>query len=142
MSKLVSILVVLQFILWKYKLRLLAKLLSVANRILFSCQVSPGAEFGKGSILAYGGLGVVIHGAAKIGRGVVIGTNVTIGGNFGKGGVPRIGDNVYIASGAKIYGPIVIGDNSVIGSNVVITKSIPPGSVVKFTSSKIEQRNA
>jgi len=50
------------------------------------------------------------------------------GGNYP--GVPKIGDNVYIAPGAKLIGGITIGNNVAIGANSVVTKSIPDNAVV------------
>ncbi len=41
------------------------------------------------------------------------------------GGVPRIGNNVYIGCGAKILGDIIIGDNCIIGANAVVIKDVP-----------------
>ena len=41
-----------------------------------------------------------------------------------------IGDNVYMAPGAKIFGKITIGNNVKIGANAVIHKDIPDNAVV------------
>ena len=41
-----------------------------------------------------------------------------------------IGGNVSIGAGAAVLGPIKIGSNSIIGANAVVTKSVPPNSVV------------
>lgn len=106
----------------------LAKLLSVFLRMVFSCQISPGASIGRAPILAYGGLGIIIHGSAVIGDDVSIGAHVTLGGNAGKGGVPRIGDRVRIGPGAKILGPVTIGNDAVIGANAVVLVDIPEGT--------------
>lgn len=38
-------------------------------------------------------------------------------------GAPHIGNNVYIAPGAKIFGNISIGNNVAIGANAVVNKS-------------------
>ena len=107
----------------------LAKLLSILLRLLFSCQISPGATFGKNPILAYGGLGIIIHGSSVIGDNVTIGAHVTIGGNFGKGGLPRIGDRVRIGPGAQILGPVNIGNDAIIGANAVVLVDVPAGSM-------------
>lgn len=98
-------------------------------RIIFGCQIGLGAQIGKGTDLGYGGLGIVIHPRAKIGKNVRIGTGVTIGGNNGGFGVPVIHDNCLIATGAKILGPVTIGSGSIIGANAVVLKDIPPGTV-------------
>lgn len=108
----------------------IAKIISLFIRIFFSCQISPGVTVGQRLILAYGGLGIVIHGESIIGDDVSIGAHVTLGGNLGKGGVPQIGNRVFIGPGAKILGPIKIGEDSIIGANSVVTKDVPSGSVV------------
>ena len=41
-----------------------------------------------------------------------------------------VGNNVRISAGAKVVGPITVGDNSIIGVNAVITKDVPPNSIV------------
>ena len=43
---------------------------------------------------------------------------------------PIIGNNVSIGAGATLIGGIIIGDNSVIGAGSVVTKDVPPRSVV------------
>lgn len=52
----------------------------------------------------------------------------TIG--WANGGEPIIGNNVWIACGAKVLGPITIGDDVIIGANAVVVKDIPSHSVV------------
>lgn len=41
-----------------------------------------------------------------------------------------IGDNVYIAPGAKIFGNIKIGNTTVIVTNCVVTKDTPDSVVI------------
>lgn len=115
----------------------LAKVLSVFLRLVFSCQISPGATFGRNPVLAYGGLGVIIHGASVIGDDVSIGAHVTLGGNVGKGGVPRIGDRVRIGPGAQILGPVTIGNDAVIGANAVVLADIPEGAMAVGVPAKL-----
>lgn len=61
-----------------------------------------------------------------------ISQQVTIGvsGQGEKRGCPVIGDNVYLASGAKLFGKIKIGNNVKIGANAVIYKDIPDNAIV------------
>lgn len=108
---------------------LLPKLVSVFIRLVFACQVSPGARLGRGTVLSYGGLGVVIHGSCVVGERVNIGTHVTLGGNFPRQGVPVVGSDVFIGTGAKILGPLTIGDGAVIGANSVVMADVPPRTV-------------
>ncbi len=82
----------------------------------------PVNVFGKGlSIAHYGSL--VVNSNAKIGNNCRIQENVTIGSTGGSSKAPSIGDNVFIASGARIIGDIVIANNVAIGANAVVTKS-------------------
>jgi serine O-acetyltransferase len=57
---------------------------------------------------------------------------VTIGaaGEGARFGAPVIGDDVYIAPGARIYGRIRIGNNVKIGPNTVVGEDIPDNAVV------------
>lgn len=71
---------------------------------------------------------VVINDNARIGSNCRIHVDVNIGAN-GDDAAPTIGDNVYIAPGAKIFGDIVIASNSAIGANAVVNKSFPEKSV-------------
>ena len=66
--------------------------------------------------------------AEKIGRDFKTKHNVTIGNN--RGGIPTIGDNVFVGVGAVVVGKIKIGNNVQIGANAVVTKDVPAGSVV------------
>lgn len=74
--------------------------------------------------------GIVIHDGAKIGSGVVIGHQVTLGGRDMTPAAPCIGDGVYIGAGAKILGGISVGRGATVGANAVITKDILPGATV------------
>ncbi|PRX70875.1 serine O-acetyltransferase [Bacillus sp. V-88] len=91
------------------------------------------AEIGEGTRFGYGGVGMVIHKKAKIGKNCVISQNVTIGS---RGPLPIIGDNVFVAPGAKCIGGS-IGNNVVIGANSVVTKDIPDGCVVAGVPAKV-----
>lgn len=77
--------------------------------------------------------------AAKICENVVIYQHVTIGSNlrFDRSanawenvGTPIIARNVVICDGAKILGPIEVGENSVIAAGAIVTRDVPPDSVV------------
>ena len=99
-------------------------------RFFYAAFLPPTAEIGAGTKLGYGGLGVVIHQDAKIGRDCLVAQQVTIGGTGTRLGVPRIGNGVHIGAGAKILGPISIGDGAVVGANAVVVTDVPPHTVV------------
>lgn len=79
--------------------------------------------FDKGLSIAHYG-SIVINDKAKIGKNCRIQENVTIGSTGGSEKAPIIGDNVFIASGARIIGDITLADNIAVGANAVVTKSI------------------
>jgi serine O-acetyltransferase len=63
-----------------------------------------------------------------VSQGVVIGQTKT--------GIPRLGDNVRIAVGAKVIGGITIGDNVVVGAQSVVTKDVPDNAIVAGVPAK------
>lgn len=126
---------------WHHKVPLLPKLIYYLQYLLFNCSVPASCELGKGTKFGYGGMAVIIHSRAKLGKDCIIGSCVTIGGKSGWYEVPNIGDNVQISSGAKILGPIRIGNNVIIGANSVVTKDVPDNCVVAGIPAKIIARN-
>jgi serine O-acetyltransferase len=90
--------------------------------------------FGPGLKLGHYG-NVVVNGDVRIGKNCEIQMGVCIGRH--KGGVPTIGNNVYIGPGAKIFGGIHIGDNVSIGANAVVNKDVPDNCVVVGIPAKV-----
>lgn len=122
---------------YKWKIPILPKIIQGIIFIIYNSYIPYQADIGQKTSFGYGGIGVVIHSRAKIGSKVVIGSNVTIGGRSGKYEVPKIGDNVYISTGAKILGAISIGENSIIGANAVVINDVPPYAVVAGVPAKV-----
>lgn len=122
--------------LYKHNIPLLPKIIQRLSYLLFNAHIPYQATIGDGTMLGYGGMGIVIHTNTIIGKSCMILQQVTIGTNVPyfdqtkSHPVPEIGDNVYIGSGAKILGGIQIGDGSVIGANSVVTHDVPSGSLV------------
>ena len=97
------------------------------------------ANIGAG-FFAHTGFGTIV-GAEKIGENCWINPGVAIGYKDDKGGMPVIGNNVYIGAGAKILGPITIGNNVVIGANAVVTKDVPSNCTVAGAPARIIKRD-
>ena len=104
----------------------------------FGIEISPATNIGQGFYINHFG-GIIINPQCIIGKNCNISQGVTIGqSNRGDNkGCPRIGDNVFIAPGAKIFGGIKIGNNVAIGANSVVTKDIPDNAVVVGIPGKI-----
>ena len=88
----------------------------------------PINAFEEGLSIAHYGL-LVVNRNARIGKNCRIQEGVTIGTTNGSNNAPKIGNHVYIGSGAKIIGDITIADNVAIAANAVVVKSITESSV-------------
>lgn len=106
------------------------KILRKAIYLLHHAWVPYEAEIGEGTQLGFGGMGVVIHQNARIGKNCLISQQVTIGGRSGLDGVPRIGNYVRIGAGAKVLGPVTVGEFAAVGANAVVIRDVKPGAVV------------
>jgi serine O-acetyltransferase len=122
-------------LLWRWRLRLVARVISQFARFITGIEIHPGARIGRKFFIDHG-MGVVIGETAKIGDNVTIYHGVTLGGvspgESKKGDLrhPQIGNNVIIGSGAQLLGPIKVGNGARIGSNAVAVKDIPAGATV------------
>lgn len=67
---------------WLYlrHIPILPKLIELLIFLIYNSKVPYQAKIGKGTMLGYGGMGVVIHTNSVIGNNVVISQQVTIGG--------------------------------------------------------------
>ena len=111
-------------------LRRVARVVTRLSRHLFQVHLPAETTIGDGVELGYGGIGVVIHPQARLGRDVLVSPGVVIGGRSGLPGAPVIGDGVKIGAGAKILGPIRIGAGAKVGANAVVLHDVAPGDTV------------
>jgi serine O-acetyltransferase len=85
----------------------------------------------------YGGLILPHPQSIVIGPGVVLGPrawiyqNVTLGGAPGKTGMPKIGADARILTGAVVSGPVQIGDAVTVCANCVVSRDVPSGTTVR-----------
>lgn len=128
---------------WLHNLKVpyIPRLITLLVRLIFGCYIPHTAKIGAGTILGYGGIGIVIHSRAIIGDNCLLNSGVTIGGTSKKMDVPILGNRVYVGTGAKILGDVKVGDNVVIGANAVITKDIPSNCLVVGIPGQIAKKN-
>lgn len=128
-------------IIYKLKIPFVPQIITKFIRFVFAAEIPYSSEIGKSTIIAYGGLGTVIHYRSKIGENCIIASLVTIGGTSRKEGVPVIGDNVILGTGSKVLGPITVGDNVVIAANAVVVKDVPGNCLVGGIPAQIIKEN-
>jgi serine acetyltransferase/GT2 family glycosyltransferase len=112
-------------------------------RLVYGADIHWDAHIADGVGVVHG-MGLAIARSARIGKGVILSHNVTIGDGIDpetrKVGQPIIEDDVHIAPGAILLGPITVGARSKIGPNAVVIQSIPPDSVVETPPPNIRHR--
>ncbi len=126
---------------------LFPRLLSEWSHRETGIDIHPGAVIGASFAIDHG-TGVVIGETSIIGDRVRLYQGVTLGAHAVNKKLahqkrhPTLGNDVVVYANATILGgTTVIGNGSIIGGNVWMTSSVPPRSVVQF-SSRVEQRPA
>jgi len=96
-------------------------------RIYSGLELPAKTQIGPGFFVNHFGP-TVITGSLVAGRNLTIEQGVTIG--KGPTGVPRIGNDVYIGTGAKVINGITIGDHASVGAGAVVVNDVPAYCVV------------
>lgn len=120
------------------------KLLHVIGALWFDAflqmRLNVGAQIGPGLMIAHSG-GITLHPDVVIGTNCDLAHQVTIGSaGAGGRGVPRIGDSVYIGTGAVIIGPIYVGDRARIGANSLVNRDVQKGATVMGVPAEVFRR--
>jgi serine O-acetyltransferase len=125
-------------VLWKWKRRILSRMLSNYAKFFSGIEIHPGAKIGRRLVIDHGS-GVVIGETAEIGDDVLIYHGVTLGGKTldPVKRHPTVGNRVILGAGAKLIGNITIGDDCRVGANAVVTKSMPAGSTAVGANSRL-----
>ena len=111
----------------------------LASAVSRFAMVSHTADVAPGTVLLPG---AVVNAATSLGSCVIVNTNASIDhdcrvgdathvapGAAIAGGV-TIGDRVLIGIGARVLPGITIGHDAVVGAGAVVTRDVPPGTVV------------
>lgn len=117
--------------LWRYRLRLIGRLLSHTSRFLTGIDIHPGAIIGRRFFIDHG-MGVVIGETSEIGDDVLLYQGVVLGGTTHEKRKrhPTLGSNIVVGAGGTLLGAITIGDGARIGAGSVVVQSVPPGATV------------
>jgi serine O-acetyltransferase len=114
------------------------KLLLLRYRYKYGIAIPDYTRIGPGLFINRFG-GVMVNGDAVIGANCNL-THGSMLGQLNRGpreGCPILGDEVFLAAGAKVIGRIRIGDRAAIGANAVVTRDVPDGAVVGGIPAKI-----
>lgn len=95
------------------------RLIRLGQRLGFSIPLN---VFDKGLYIAHAG-SIVVNQYSSVGINCRIHEGTCIGAD-GTNEAPKIGNNVFIATGAKIIGDVKIADGVAIGANAVVVKDI------------------
>ncbi|WP_248308006.1 serine acetyltransferase [Bosea sp. AS-1] len=115
--------------------RLLGMLVWRLSVMVTGCFISARARIEGGLKLPHP-VGIVLGDGVRIGRGVTIYQNVTLGlarfpetASVSPDLYPTIEDGVVLYAGAVVLGSVTVGANAVVAANAVVTRDVPAGTV-------------
>lgn len=113
---------------------LLPQVLSRLIRHVYGAEIHWRAAISPGVSLVHG-TGLVVGHGARVSPGCILFQHVTLGEGVHPDtrqvGYPSLGLDVHVGPGATLIGPIEIGDRSKIMAGAVVTRSVPPDSLVR-----------
>lgn len=108
--------------------------------VFMEMDIDPQASIGGGFYIGHIG-GVHINPGAVLGRNCDIAHRVTIGASaMGRGGIPVLGDEVYVGTGAVLVGKIKVGSGAKIAANTLVMSNVPAGATVMGVPGRIVMR--
>lgn len=108
--------------------------------VFMEMDIDPQATIGGGFYIGHIG-GVHINPGAVLGRNCDLAHRITIGASaMGRQGVPVLGDDVYIGTGAVLVGKIKVGDGAKIAANTLVMSNVPAGATVMGVPGRIIMR--
>lgn len=129
--------------LWGGGDRLTAKIVSRLIRHGYGADLHWLAELEPGVIIVHG-QGLIVSHAARVGTGSILFQHVTLGESIHPDtrlvGAPTLEEGVHVGPGATLLGPITIGARSKLMAGVVVTRSVPPDSIVEAPEAVVRPR--
>jgi len=124
-------------------LRVPAMAVSRLIRHLYGSDVHWDADFAPGVMVIHG-MGLAVSHAARIGPGCMIFQNVTLGMGTDPAtretGAPTLEANVHVGPGCTLIGPITVGEGSKLMAGAVLSRSVPPRSLVEPAGVEVRPR--
>jgi serine O-acetyltransferase len=77
----------------------------------------------------------------EIGEDCLVFHEVTIGTNAGDARNPVLGRQVDVYAGARILGGVRVGDRVMVGANCVVTRNVPPDTVLVVAPARLLPRS-
>ncbi len=106
-------------------------------QVVMEMDIDPQATIGGGLYIGHIG-GVHINPGAVMGRNCDLAHRITIGASaMGRSGIPVLGDEVYIGTGAALVGRIRIGSGAKIAANSLVITNVPAGATVMGVPARI-----
>jgi serine O-acetyltransferase len=90
--------------------------------------INPRVSIGPGFVI-HNFANIVID-AERIGSNFTINQGVSVGRDWTLGRRPRLGNNVFLGSGAKVLGDIELGNNVVVAANCLATRPVGDNCLV------------
>ena len=115
---------------YRHKLNRLGAFMEKIMILTCSAHISGKAKIHPTVSFSHGGIGVVINPAAEVGEFCIINVKVTLGNGFPHEGAPKLGEHVYVGTGAFLGGGITVSDYVIIGANSVLTRSVTESGVI------------
>ena len=115
-------------------------ILRIFSMALTGISVVPESDIGPGFIIH--NFSCIFVWAEHIGENCTVNQGVTIGNLRGSGGLPKIGNNVYVGSGSKVVGNIKVGNNVVIAANSLVIMDVPDNATVMGVPARVISRTA
>jgi serine O-acetyltransferase len=108
--------------------------------VFMEMDIDPQATIGGGFCIGHIG-GVHINPGAVLGKNCDLAHRITIGASaMGRSGVPVVGDEVYIGTGAVLIGKIKVGNGAKIAANTLVMTNVPEGATVMGVPGRIMMR--
>lgn len=125
------------------RLPLVPEMISRTARHLYGSDIHWNARFEPGVAIVHG-MGLCISHRAIVGSGAILFQGVTLGEGIDPdtriAGSPRLERDVHVGPGATLVGPITIGAASKIMAGCVVTRSVPPNSLVEACTPVVKPR--